>query len=226
MNKILIIILVVLNISNLYSQSYDEWVGKSFDYLEQDSLTQAEYALKQAMKLEPANSQNCLLLTNLGTIQRRLDKPQDALVSYSSALMIMPKSLTLLSSRASLFCELEQWNKAEEDYTTILYIDDNNEDALYRRGLVRKAKGDSIAAKVDFETILKYNPESAKARLGIADLLKNSGDFVMAAEMFSQVIKANQKQPDLYLRRAEIYYMDNKLSKAIRSEERRVGKEC
>ena len=37
----------------------------------------------------------------------------------------------------------------------------------------------------------------------------------MAAEMYSQVIKSNQKQADLYLKRAEVYYLDGKLSKGI-----------
>ena len=37
----------------------------------------------------------------------------------------------------------------------------------------------------------------------------------MAAEMYSQVIRVNDKQSDLYLKRAEVYFLDNKLAKAI-----------
>ena len=108
-----------------------------------------------------------------------------------------------------------QWDKAEEDYTRILYIEMDNEEALYRRGLIRLERGDSIAARIDFETILKNNSISAKARLGIAALLKKSHDYVMAAEMYTQVLKGNSENKDILLKRAEVYYLDGKYSKAI-----------
>ena len=48
--------------------SYDDWVSRSFDYIEHDSIPQAIAALKEAMRLEPANPQNALLLSNMGTL--------------------------------------------------------------------------------------------------------------------------------------------------------------
>ncbi|MEG1586494.1 MAG: tetratricopeptide repeat protein [Bacteroidales bacterium] len=194
---------------------YDQWVQRSFSALEADSVEQAEIYLQSALRLEPANPQNFMLLTNLGTIQRQLGKYEDALLAYSSALMIVPKSIPLLNSRAALYSELEQWEKAEEDYTTILYLKEDHEDALYRRGFIRFEKGDTLGARTDFERLIKENKTSAKGRLGIAALLKSSGDYVMAADMYGQVIKANPKQADLYLKRAEVYYLDGKLSKGI-----------
>lgn len=198
-----------------FSQTYDQWVQKSFAALDADSTQQAINYLQNAMRLEPANPQNFMLLTNLGTLQRRVGQSEEALLAYSSALMIVPKSIPLLTSRAALYAELEQWEKAEEDYTTILYLEEDHEEALYRRGFVRFEKGDTLGARVDFERLIKENKTSAKGRLGIAALLKASGDYVMAAEMYSQVIKSNQKQADLYLKRAEVYYLDGKLSKGI-----------
>lgn len=194
---------------------YDTWVQRSFVALEADSTAQAEDYLKKALRLEPANPQNFMLLTNLGTIQRQLKKYDDALLSYSSALMIVPKSIPLLTSRAALYSEMEQWEKAEEDYTTILYIEEDNEEALYRRGFIRFEEGDTIGARTDFERIIKENKISSKGRLGIAVLLKAAGNYAMAAEMYSQVIKVNPKQAELYLKRAEVYYLDGKLSKGI-----------
>ncbi len=204
-------------------QGYDDWVSRSFDMLQADSLPQAEEALVEALRLEPANPQNFMLLTNLGTIQRQLGKLDDALLAYSSALMIIPRSEGLLSSRAALYAEMERWEEAEKDYTQILFDEEENEDALYMRGLVRLQREDTIAARKDFERILTFNKTSSKARLGIATLLKAAHNYTMAAELYTQVIRANNATADLYLKRSEVYYLDGKLSKAIDDINQSIG---
>ncbi len=215
MKKSIVLAFWVFLFTSVSAQSYDDMVQRSFGFIEARDYKNAEEALKSALRSEPANPQNALLLTNLGTVQRTLGKQQDALLSYSSALMLMPRSVSLLSSRAALYAEMDLLDKAEEDYTTILYIDDDHEESLYRRGLIRLEKGDTLASRYDFERILASNSTSWRGRLGTASLLKASGDFVMAAEMYSQVIRVNDKQSDLYLKRAEVYFLDNKLAKAI-----------
>ena len=218
MKKLLFILLMsvaVLSAAAQTAMTYDGWVARSFEALEADSVAEAVSCLKEAMRLEPANPQNAMLLTNLGTLERRLGQTDEALLAYSSALMLMPKSVPLLLSRAALYAELEQWPKAEEDYTTILYIEPDQEEALYRRGMVRFERGDTLGARIDFERLVRENTVSSKGRLGIALLLKAAGNYAMAEEMYSQVIKANPNQAELYLKRAEVYYLDGKLSKGI-----------
>lgn len=215
MRYLLIFLLCMAGLMGVQAQQYDEWVQKSFELLEKNEPEQAESCLKEALRKEPANPQNALLLTNLGTIQRRLGKKEDALISYSSALMLMPRSVMLLGNRAALFAEQEKWEDAEADYTAILYLEEDHEESLYHRGFIRLERGDTLAARTDFERIVKSNPTSSRGRLGIAALLKASKNYVMAAEMYTQVIKANEKQASLYLKRAEVYYLDGKLSKAV-----------
>ena len=197
------------------AQGYDEWVERSFMYIESDSLSKAEESLKNAMRLEPANPRNFLLLSNLGTLQRRLGKNDDALISYSSALMMAPKSVPALENRAALYSEMERWDEALQDYTSIIYVDDDNQEALYRRGLIRLEKNDTIGARTDFETILKADETSAKARLGIASLMIMEKHYNMAADLYSQLIKVNAKNGDLYLKRAQAYYLAGKQARAL-----------
>ena len=215
MRYLKLFLLIVFVQVSFAQQTYDDWVSRSFDMLEADSLIQAEDALVNALRLEPANPQNFMLLTNLGTIQRQLGKLDDALLAYSSALMIIPRSEGLLSSRAALYAEMQRWEEAEKDYTQILLEEAENEEALYLRGLVRLQQGDTLAARKDFEWILTFNKTSSKARLGIATLLKAARNYAMAAEMYSQVIHANEESAQLYLKRSEVYYLDGKLSKAV-----------
>ena len=74
----------------LSAQTYDELVGKAMDAIEADSLYDAEKWLKEALNKEPAHMGNSLLLSNLGTIQRRMGKPKEALESYTLALNKSP----------------------------------------------------------------------------------------------------------------------------------------
>ena len=53
------------HIADLSAQTYDEYVTRSFDYIEQDSLALAENAMRSALRLEPGNPGNGLLLANL-----------------------------------------------------------------------------------------------------------------------------------------------------------------
>ena len=56
------------------SPTYKQWVTKSADYMEQNQLDSAEYALNQAIKSDPKNKNNSWLMTSLGTIQQHLGK--------------------------------------------------------------------------------------------------------------------------------------------------------
>ena len=162
--------------SYLFSNDYQTFIDSSFVALENESYESAETYLKKAMRIEPANPNNYILLSNLGTIQRNLHKYDDAVISYSSALMLAPKSLTLLQNRASLYSDLTQWDNACEDYNAILAIDEDNEEALYRRGLIRVEQNDFVAAKSDFERLVKNNANSSLGRMGIATILKSEKD--------------------------------------------------
>ena len=99
-----------------YAQTYEELVGKAMDAVEADSLYDAEKFFKEALNKEPANMGNSLLLSNLGTIQRRMGKKKEALESYSLALNKTPYSVTMLLNRASLLLEMDYVDRAYKDY--------------------------------------------------------------------------------------------------------------
>ncbi len=197
-----------------FSQTYDEFVAHSFDYLEKGDLFGAEESLKNALRKEPANPQNVLLLSNLGTIQRREKKFRDALVSYTSALSRSPRSTVLLSNRASLYTEMGDYENAITDYTLLLAIDEKNENVLYERGLLYLSKKDYIAAEIDFEKILEINPNTLNGRKGIATLCKLRGEYTDAEKIYNFLISKFPEDSNLYLSRAELFLMKDKNSRA------------
>lgn len=214
MNRYLLFVVTLFLTFSVFSQTYEELVSKSMDYIESKDYAAAEITLQEAMRKEPANEGNILLLSNLGTIQRKLGKKQEALVSYSSALGKYPKAIFALQNRAALFCELDSLQAAKRDYTLILSIDPNNMDALYSRGLIFLAEKNFLAAETDFEQMLTINPNNVQALSSIAFLLKSKEDWNAAEEKYTDLIYKYKSQPVFYVNRAECYLQLKKLSRA------------
>ena len=195
--------------------TYDGWITASFDALDEDNNQRAEQCLKNAMRLEPANPQNGLLFVNLGTIQRRLGKLHDAEISYTCAISLLDENTVAYSTRASLYAEIEQYQKAIDDYSVVISRNPEDEDALYERALCRLMNNDTIGARLDLETIDKFNPKSAKSRLGMAMVYKAMGENAMAVELYDALIKANPKSWSLLRDRAEVYFFSKRLGAAM-----------
>ena len=184
MKKLGFLFLILLLPLGLWAQSYYQWVEKADSCIKAKDWAGAEHALLSALRTEPANGQNSLLMSNLGTVQRYAGKYDEALRSYSNGLLMTPNSVTLLRNRAALYSEIDSIDLAYNDYSQILMIDDSDEDALYQRGLIELGRGDTISSRADFERLLKINPASANGRIGFASLLKVMGYYPEAIEVY------------------------------------------
>ena len=196
-------------------QQYADYITRSYDYLDQDSLLQAVEMLQQAMKIQPGNPSNGMLLANMGSIQRRLGRLAEAEQSYTIGLGFLPENLMLLSNRASLYAEMEIYDKAIDDYTTVIVHEPENEDALYERALCRLMNQDTLGARLDLEEIDKFNPQSAKSRLGIAYVYKAQRMYREASEIYDALIERNPRSARLLRERAEVFYLSGRMSAAL-----------
>ena len=117
----------------LYAQSYAEVVEEAMDCIKKDSLVQAESLFQKALKMDPSNARNALLFSNLGTVQKRLGKRDEAIESYTMALNIIPYSTAMLLNRASLYLEMNLTDKAYIDYCNVIdLLPENVEARLFR----------------------------------------------------------------------------------------------
>lgn len=218
MNKKLFLSIIlpiwIVNCSICFGQTYEDYINESFDWLEKDSLERAEESLKMALRTEPGNVQNGMLLLNMGTIQRRQGKLKEAEDSYTIGLGFLPRNLSLLNSRAQLYSELEEFEKAIEDYTEIIFQEPENEGALYDRALCRLMNADTLGARLDLQAIDKFNPNSAKSRLGMAYVYKTQFQWREAEELLDALIQRNPKNASLYRERAEVHYLAGRLGAA------------
>lgn len=210
-----IVAICALDNSISLAQTYDELIERSFDYIDADSLPEAEDALREALRIEPGNPGNGMLLLNLGTIQRRQGKLKEAEESYTIGLAFLPKNLTLLNNRAQLFAEMEKYPEAINDYTDVIYQEPENENAYYERALCKLMNQDTLGARLDLEQIDRFNPNSAKSRLGMAYVYKAQQMWREASELYDVLIERNPRNASLLRERAEVFYFSNRMGAAL-----------
>ena len=196
-------------------QTYDEWIDSSFVAIENGKLVDAESAIFSALRLEPANQRNVFLWSNLGTIQRQMEKYDEAIESYTIALAQNPKSTTLLRNRAALFGEVGKPNDALTDYTAALLLEPDDEDALYYRGLLYLHLVAYDLAEADFKRLMELNDESYRGRRGYATLEKFRGNYTEAEKIYSFLIEKLPNDRELYIARAELYMLTNRNARAM-----------
>ncbi|GHT63765.1 hypothetical protein AGMMS50239_20300 [Bacteroidia bacterium] len=185
-----------------------------FQAVERNQLDSAEFYLKAVLKNDPAGRLNPLLLNNLGTIQRRLGKRDEALISYSAALGQHPKNTVFLENRASLFAEMGKAENAILDYSVFLEVKPDDQEALYQRGLLYLQLKNSDKAETDFRRMLELNPDGLYARIGFASLAKLRGDYPEAEKIYNYLLDKEPENAAIYAGRAELYLLMEKAGKA------------
>ena len=195
------------------SPDYKQWVAKSADYMEQNKLDSAEYALNQALISDPKNKNNSWLMTSLGTIQQHLGKMDAAYISLTAALNKHPESSFILHQRAGLLMEMERWDEARADYNKILKIDSLDIEALYNRGVLKLEMKDNEGAQKDFDVAERNGEFSPYGLLGKALIHRLNEEWDEAEKVYTSILNEYPEMTDVYLKRAECYLHLDELSK-------------
>ncbi len=189
-----ILVAVILPLTMLaWAQSQGEWASRAYTYMEQDSLAQAEECFKHAVEAAPTSKQNVMLLTNLGTVQRRRGKMLDAIESYTLALNYSPLDVAILMSRATAYMALGNDDKAYIDLCNVLDKQTDHAEALYYRAFIYTNRREYTAARADYKRLLALQPDHENGLLGLALLDQREGRL-QAAEL--QLTALVERYPD------------------------------
>lgn len=182
--------------------------------IDEEDYVAAEETIKAALRKEPSNPNNTMLMVNLGTIQRNLGKQEEALISYDVAVEKYPDNAFIRHNRAALYCEMDRFDDAMKDYNIILLNNTEDLEALYRRGLIYLSNKDIFSAEEDFEKIVNISPQNLFGKMGVASIMKRRKEWKEAEELYSDLIYRYNSNADLYFNRAECYMELNNLGKA------------
>ncbi|MDR1813234.1 MAG: tetratricopeptide repeat protein [Tannerella sp.] len=216
MRRTIYCIIFLIGLSSVViAQEYEQLINESYEHAATDNYAAAEECLKAAMRIEPGNRLNYALLTNLGTLQRRQGKLEEALMSYSAALGLQPDNELTLMNRAELYTQMNDVDKAIYDYNTLLAEHPNNEQALFNRGLLYIRTGEFVPAEQDFENIIKTNEGTFLGRFGYAILEKARGNFDDSEAIFNYLADKYKDNVRVLEERAELYFLTKRNYRAI-----------
>ena len=195
------------------STIYFALIDSAQNCIDSKQWSRAESFFLEAIRSEPGNPSNSLLLSNIATIQRRQGRLNEAIKNYSMAIDLTPNAVTLLLNRAAVYTLIDSIALAQADYERIMKIDDRDVESRYNHGILALNMGDSKTAQKDFEDILRINPNSGLAKQGQGYLHKHAGEYEKAAQCFGEVIKV-KPTATLLASRADCYLATKRLNDA------------
>ena len=192
-----LILALILFINTFYvfasSERYLE-LADSADYLiGKEKWIEAESKIMEALRLEPANFNNSLLLSNLGIVQIQKGEYDKAIDSFSLGLKIAPSSSVLLNNRAKGYLFLEKFDLAAIDLDKSLEKDSIQEWPIQTRAFIYLKEGYPEKAKNLFNFLSDKFPENAMAHTGMAYVYEAEGDFENAISEYNRALEIDSE---------------------------------
>ncbi|WP_321518262.1 tetratricopeptide repeat protein [uncultured Bacteroides sp.] len=204
MKRNVLLLLMCLLFSGIHAQNYKELFDKATHCEETDSLVQAEKYYREALKVDPTNAHNCMIFADLGRLQYRMQRYQEALQSYDYAVNLAPLTVSILMDRASLNFEMGNTDKAYVDCCTVLDVNKNNAKALFLRAYLQSSRRQYKEAEVDYKRLLELEPQSISGRLGLAILYQQEQKYKESLELLNKLIIEAPDDAELYVIRAGV----------------------
>lgn len=219
--KFVIVIILVLfsisvqsNVKETFDSKYYEYVDSAEYQISQNNYPEAEKYIIQALKLDPTNYNNALLISNLATIQRIQGKYSEAIKNYSLAINMLPKAVTFINNRGLLYLELDSVALAENDFNRVLSLEPKNVQARFHKILIQIRQNKLDDAKRDLDDLDVIAPKSDEYFEAQARWLQAKQKFSDAILAYSALLKKN-KNIDWYICRAECYLAKKNYNSAL-----------
>lgn len=189
-----------------YVQWADEAVAKG-------KYDDAIECYREAMRAEPSNPQNVMLLSNIGMIQHYEGEDSLALRTLTDARAMAPKSVVILANRAKVLQSLGRSADALLDCDKVVEMDSTYAPVYYDRATLHLGEGRVQQAEADALKYCTLRPADLQGTLLMAVIYTNSGRPTDAIPLYTKLIDA---KPDAvyYSARAMCYLALDQLAEA------------
>ncbi len=154
------------------------WVNLGKLYSQQKKYPQAIDAYQNALKARPDYAR---ALLDLGVAYARSGRVDDAIATYKRAIAQNPRSVSATFNLGLVQAQKGDQSAAEATWRAALLIDADHVPSQRKLASSLAARGADVEARVLFDNILDVEPRSVDARLGLAALLKKTGDRAACA---------------------------------------------
>ena len=171
----------------------------------------AYYLIGEAL-LGPRLSFAQYFLNNRGYTYTCLNKNEDAINDFSSAIKLNKGYSNAYFGRAYAYAQLENFDETIADYTACVNLNDNDYEALNNRGAARYLSGNLIGAKDDFSLAIARSGDSyANAFFNLAQAHNRLFEIKEAIQNFDQAIDLEPSNDIFYFGRG-LFHLDEKHS--------------
>lgn len=162
-------------------------------------MTDEYEAMKaSALKAVECNAKNPMAYYLLGKAEEALQHPVAAIEALTRAIEKQPDFIEALNSRASLFVQTGESEKAMADIKEVLTLHEEDETALALRAFIyNKVENDSEKAKADYRHIIELNPFNKEAYSALIDILQAEGNAEEVKKLEDEANALNLNNEDL-----------------------------
>ena len=187
--------------SGFMKTDYMKYVQWGDDAVAKNKWGEAITYYEEAMRTEPSNPQNVMLLSNVGMLHHYAGEDSLALHTLSEARAMAPASVVILKNRAQVLADMNRVDDAMRDYDLLLSMDSTYTDAWFGRAALnlRMARYDN--AEADALKLLALQPDNLQGKYVLSLIYSNTGRPAEAIPMFTALIDDKPQAP-LYADRA------------------------
>lgn len=109
-----------------------------------------------------------------------------------------------LGMRANVLMAMHKYDQALADLNELLGEEAQNYSLIYERATALYELGRYQEAKSDFNRMLRLNPRSREATLGLARVAVKENNLGTATELADRAVALSPSDPDIYIRRASV----------------------
>lgn len=199
MKKIVLLLWALLPFA-LPASDYMKYMQWADDAVAKEKWADAVTYLTEAMRSEPANPHNPMLLSNVGMLQYYQGLDSLAIHTLSEARAMAPGSKVILANRAKVLNSVGRFDDAFQDCSIIISMDSTYAEAYSIRGGILLRRGDTAAAASDITRFRTLRPSDPQGTLLQALLLSNTGHPSEAIPLYTELIHADESSAYLAAR--------------------------
>lgn len=192
---------------------YMQLVDRADEAAGKGNWDEAIECLRAAMRSEPGNAQNVMLLSNVGMMQFYQGEDSLALHTLTEARAMAPASVVILNNRARVLSRMDRLDDAMNDYSLIVEMDSTYAPAYQDRAAINLRRGRVDLAEDDVTVYRRLRPADPQGKLLQAVVFASTGRPQQAIPLYTELLKAKAESV-YYSARAMCYLETGELPEA------------
>lgn len=189
MKSVLVFLFIMLAFAVNAQSGYYDLAEEADKAIKEQRWSDAEMVIMDALKAEPENPSNVLLLSNLGVVRFNLGQDSLALEVLNEAHRKAPSSVVVLENRAKVFRSMGRDKDAYNDYSRIIALDSTLLEPRFLHCMIALNYLDLVSAQSDIEAIERMAPDSEELAISRVSLYQTTGQLDKAVEQYTILIE-------------------------------------